>query len=83
MTEPARWSAAWRRPNVNLALQISCVLLSCAKVTQFMLREQPYTISASAMRLAYLTDAAYLGVPTEDFPLARVHASLNFYSRIS
>ena len=27
MTEPARWSAAWRRPNVNLALQISCVLL--------------------------------------------------------
>ena len=48
-----------------------------------MLVEQPYTISASAMRLAYLTDAAYLGVPTEDFQLAMVHASLNFYSRIS
>ena len=27
MTEPARWSAAWRKHNVNLALQISCVLL--------------------------------------------------------
>ena len=48
-----------------------------------MLVEQPYTIIASAMRLAYLTDAAYLGVPTEDFqratftaptyPLRRLH----------